>query len=188
MRLHAPMLCALILKKSQCVLWVGSIHGDGGWNGGGWGLSRCTRYVGRWGGRDWSCGVYNFLTVVTIRCWISRVMEWVEETWRETRIQTDRHSCMHTDVYTYLIISMQYRPTSIMASLRLPLELRLPSIGRFPTHSIIVLKLFLLTVLESGAPLSNRGLKSAIKVIEWMNEYRQTWKQTSRHMNTQTNI
>ena len=32
---------------------------------------------------------------------------------------------------------------------------------RFPTHSIVVLKLFFLTVLESGAPLSSSGLEDA---------------------------
>ena len=34
-------------------------------------------------------------------------------------------------------------------------------LGRFPTHSI-VLKLFFLTVLESGAPLSSSGLEEAL--------------------------
>jgi len=35
-------------------------------------------------------------------------------------------------------------------------------LGRFPTHSVIVLKLFFLTVLESGAPLSSSGLEEAL--------------------------
>src|SRR6218665_1290812 len=35
-------------------------------------------------------------------------------------------------------------------------------LGRFPTHSIVVLKLFFLTVLESGVPLSSSGLEEAL--------------------------
>jgi len=35
-------------------------------------------------------------------------------------------------------------------------------LGRFPTHFIVVLKLFFLTVLESGAPLCSSGLKEAL--------------------------
>jgi len=35
-------------------------------------------------------------------------------------------------------------------------------LGRFPTHSIVVLKLFFLTVLELGAPLSSSGLEEAL--------------------------
>ena len=35
-------------------------------------------------------------------------------------------------------------------------------VGRFRTHSIVVLKLFFLTVLESGAPLSSSGLEEAL--------------------------
>ena len=35
-------------------------------------------------------------------------------------------------------------------------------LGCFPTHSIIFLKLFFLTVLESGMPLSSRGLEEAL--------------------------
>jgi len=35
-------------------------------------------------------------------------------------------------------------------------------LGRFPTHSIVVFKLFFLTVLESGAPLSSSGIEEAL--------------------------
>jgi len=35
-------------------------------------------------------------------------------------------------------------------------------LGRFPTHSIVVLKLLFLTVLESEAPLSSNGLEEAL--------------------------
>jgi len=48
----------------------------------------------------------------------------------------------------------------------LPLELRL--LGRFWTHSIIVLKLFFLTLLESVAPLSSSGLEEAL--YKFLNE------------------
>src|SRR6218665_496006 len=45
-------------------------------------------------------------------------------------------------------------------------------LGRFPRHSIVVLKLFFLTVLESGASLSSRGLEAALYKFlnELMNE------------------
>ena len=32
----------------------------------------------------------------------------------------------------------------------------------FPTHSTVILKLFFLTMLESGAPLSSSGLEEAL--------------------------
>src|SRR6218665_2083537 len=41
-------------------------------------------------------------------------------------------------------------------------------LGRFPTHSLIILKLFFLTVLESRAPLSSRGLEAALQ--KFLNE------------------
>ena len=42
-------------------------------------------------------------------------------------------------------------------------------LGHFRTHSIIVLKLLFLTVLESGAPLSSS--RGAIDIFECMNEF-----------------
>jgi len=36
------------------------------------------------------------------------------------------------------------------------------SLGRFPTHYFVILKLFFLTVLESGAPLSSSELEEAL--------------------------
>jgi len=43
-------------------------------------------------------------------------------------------------------------------------------LGRFPTHSIIILKLLFLTVLELGAPLSSSGLEEVLEKFlnEWM--------------------
>ena len=45
-------------------------------------------------------------------------------------------------------------------------------LGPLPTHSIVVLKLFFLTVLELGAPLSSRGLEEALYKFfnKWMNK------------------
>ena len=47
------------------------------------------------------------------------------------------------------------------------------NLGRFPTHSIVVLKLFFLTVLESGAPLSSTRPEEALQKFfnERMNAY-----------------
>jgi len=41
-------------------------------------------------------------------------------------------------------------------------------LGRFPKHSIVVLKLFFLTVLESGAPLSSSELEEVL--YKFLNE------------------